>query len=188
MKRKYLFTALLVATITGLLSTAALAFQTDSGEYYNPRMPGEGMVLLRNNNLTGGDYVHFTFYTYEGEQGCYHIAIPFFERVTEGNCHEPRWFTSGAALLLTDANGKKTATGQLLCGMGTDYPEGLPVVGDPFTRVLGDAYRCADFFLESIDSGGWRLAFDRYGTILPEDDPIFGTIYEFTDVVFLGPN
>lgn len=186
MKGKALFAAIAIITITALLGISGTAQAGDTGHYFDPDRSGEGITLFRNNHLDPlADYVHFAFYTFEAEQGCYHVTIPYYKPVNEENCHESRWFVTGAAQLFTDAQGNSTATGALLCPFGIEFPDGIPVLGNPFAVIVGDAYRCADFYLESFQ-GGWRVAFDRYGEILPEDDPIFGRVYEFTKLVFLG--
>lgn len=183
MKTKFVaFLALVILTLPFL----ANASPPQSGHYFNPDRSGEGIMVFLNSHLVEGQtFVHFAFYTYEAEQGCYHVNIPYLERVTEENCHEPRWFVSDAAQVYVDEHGTQTASGKLLCPLGINSPEGLPVYGDPFAVIVGEAYRCADYYLESFQ-GGWRVAFDRFGNILPEDDVIFGRVFEFTDLVFLG--
>jgi len=149
----------------------------DSGLYYDKDRDGDGIILTRNGNL-----VQFYLYTYDPYQGCWGINIPDGGLVTNGNCHENRWFLSSGDTLDEE---KQEVSGFLYTAVGLNYPKGMPDPNDPFRVVVGEGHIVGLYILKR-EEDGWRLAVVRFGEILDKGDPMFGNVFELTEPLLKG--
>ena len=166
MKRFYI---LLLALLIGGGTSNLLA--GDSGAYDNPARNGEGIVLVRRDNIM----VVYLF-TY-GEEVC-GLPIPAVpspepEGWPEGYDCQPigqRWFIGADGM-----DSENVVSGLLYITDGFHYPTGQ-------NGVVGTETAVGVYTLVRAD-GGWLLAVDRFGPELEADDYLFSTIFEFTDPI-----
>jgi len=163
---KYL---LLLSLVFGLCDVQA----QDSGLYMDETRSGEGITLTRN-----GDILQFFFFTYEPNSECWNLEnIPEVTDWNEHLCHEQRWFLSGGDELIGD-----TVTGFLYTTVGIDYPVGISNPDDPFATTVGDDFVIGLYILRR-QGEGWRLVVFPVGDVLPIDDVLFTTTFDFNRVI-----
>jgi hypothetical protein len=167
---------ILLTTLMALLFSVPV-YAGDSASYYNPERDGIGIQLTRN-----GNEIQFFFYLYDDWQGCPGITVPEKGLVTEGNCHENRWFFTDANPI-NDKSAKDVIEGWLYMAHGVDTPECIPDPNDPFQDICGVGNIVGRFLMER-SGDGWRFIIIQFGEILDKDDSIYSTIYDMNTKLF----
>ena len=168
---KYFFLSLL------LLLIPTVAMSETTGLFYDSERSGEGIMVMRDERR-----IVTYFYTY-GDSDCDKSYTPdvgpvlqeYYDCTQQGQ----RWFFGVDNWNEVD----EEATGFLFMTAGYNYPEGIPKPTNPFGVDIGEAIAVGVYIMRPAGDG-YQMLIVPYGDTLAKDDPLYGRIYQFTDLLF----